>query len=73
MLAVLTLASAFVFAPAAIVLGHLAKRQIRQTGADGWALADWGLFLGYLGTVVGLLCCCGLLVVTIRSAGLGLP
>ncbi|MBB5828931.1 DUF4190 domain-containing protein [Micromonospora carbonacea] len=58
-LAVLSLVFAFVFAPAGIVLGHLAKRQIRRTGEDGDQLATWGLILSYVFTVIGLIACCG--------------
>ncbi|MEU4591954.1 DUF4190 domain-containing protein [Micromonospora aurantiaca (nom. illeg.)] len=58
-LAILSLVFAFVFAPAGIVCGHLAKRQIRQTGEDGDHLANWGLILSYIFTAIGLLVCCG--------------
>ncbi|MEU8022714.1 DUF4190 domain-containing protein [Micromonospora haikouensis] len=58
-LAVLSLVFAFVFAPAGIVLGHVAKRQIRRTGEDGDQLATWGLILSYVFTVIGLIACCG--------------
>jgi hypothetical protein len=58
-LAILSLVFAFVFAPAGIVLGHLAKRQIRQTGEEGEQLANWGLILSYIFTALGLLVCCG--------------
>ncbi|WFE59746.1 DUF4190 domain-containing protein [Micromonospora sp. WMMD712] len=58
-LAVLSLVFAFVFAPAGIVLGHLAKRQIRRTGEDGDQFATWGLILSYVFTVIGLIACCG--------------
>ncbi|MGK5672536.1 DUF4190 domain-containing protein [Micromonospora sp. URMC 106] len=58
-LAILSLVLAFVFAPAGIVLGHLAKRQIRTTGEEGDQLATWGLVLGYVFTGLGLLACCG--------------
>jgi hypothetical protein len=36
---------------AAIVLGHRARRRIRQTGEAGDGLAVTGLVLGYIGTV----------------------
>jgi len=36
---------------AAIILGHKARRQIRQTGEQGDGLALTGLILGYAGTV----------------------
>ncbi|RKN43569.1 DUF4190 domain-containing protein [Micromonospora endolithica] len=58
-LAILSLVFAFLFAPAGIVLGHLAKRQIRTTGEDGEQLATWGTILGYVFTGLGLLVCCG--------------
>ncbi|SCG40762.1 DUF4190 domain-containing protein [Micromonospora halophytica] len=58
-LAILSLVLAFVFAPAGIVLGHLAKRQIKRTGEEGDQLATWGLVLSYAFTVIGLLACCG--------------
>jgi MFS family permease len=40
----------------AIILGHIAKREIRRTGEHGRGLATAGLILGYLGLVplVGL-------------------
>ena len=39
----------------AIVLGHSARRRIRQTGERGDGLAVAGLVLGYLGLVCMLL------------------
>ncbi|MGB2568086.1 DUF4190 domain-containing protein [Micromonospora citrea] len=64
-LAILSLVLAFVFAPAGIVLGHLAKRQIKRTGEEGDQLATWGLVLSYAFTVIGLLACCGWLIFAI--------
>ncbi|MDZ5441805.1 DUF4190 domain-containing protein [Micromonospora sp. 4G57] len=64
-MAVLSLVFAFVFAPAGIVLGHLAKRQIRQTGEEGAQLATWGLVLSYVFTAIGLLACCGWIAIAI--------
>jgi hypothetical protein len=49
-MAILALVFAFIFAPAAIVLGHVAKKQIRQTGEQGEGLATAGLWLGYIFT-----------------------
>jgi hypothetical protein len=49
-LAILALVFAFVFSPAAIVMGHLAKKQIRQTGEQGEGMATAGLWLGYIFT-----------------------
>jgi hypothetical protein len=50
----------FLFLPAAIgtvILGHIAKRQIRQTGEGGPGLATADLILGYIGVtlLVGVL------------------
>jgi Domain of unknown function (DUF4190) len=42
-------------APVGVVLGHIAKRQIRQTGEQGEGLAVAGLWVGYILTVLGLL------------------
>ncbi|MGI5145788.1 DUF4190 domain-containing protein [Plantactinospora sp. CA-294935] len=59
LLAILSLVFAFVFAPAGIVLGHLARRQIRRTGEQGGQLATWGLILSYVFTALYLIGCCG--------------
>jgi hypothetical protein len=42
-------------APVGIVLGHIAKRQIRETGEQGEGLANAGLWVGYILTVLGAL------------------
>jgi len=68
-MAILSLVFAFVFSPAGIVLGHLAKRQIRQTGEEGMALAHWGLILSYVFTGLAVLGCCGAISLAIMSAG----
>jgi Domain of unknown function (DUF4190)/Domain of unknown function (DUF1707) len=53
---------------AAIVLGHQARRRIRQTGEQGDGLAVAGLVLGYIGTVgLVLLLVLGLAFVTVAS------
>jgi hypothetical protein len=41
-------------APVGIVLGHVAKKQIRQTGEGGDGLATAGLWVGYILTVTSL-------------------
>jgi len=45
----------FVAGIPAIVLGHMARRQIRQTGEAGDGMALAGLILGYLGLALGVL------------------
>jgi Domain of unknown function (DUF4190) len=42
-MAILALVCAFLFAPAGIVLGVLARREIRRTGEEGWGLATAGV------------------------------
>ena len=49
-MAILALVFAFIFSPAAIILGHVAKKQIRRTGEQGEGLATAGLWLGYIFT-----------------------
>jgi hypothetical protein len=56
-MAILALVFAFIFAPASIVLGHVAKKQIRQTGEGGEGLATAGLWLGYIFTSLYALGC----------------
>ncbi|WP_405114018.1 DUF4190 domain-containing protein [Micromonospora sp. NBC_01405] len=70
-LAVLALVFAFVFPPAGIVFGHVAKQQLRRTGEEGDQLATWGLILGYLFTAIGLLACCGWMALTIWGSSGG--
>jgi len=68
-MAILALVFAFVFSPAAIVLGHLAKKQIRQTGEQGEGLATAGLWLGYIFTIIGVLFCAVYVIVIIFAVG----
>ncbi len=56
-MAILALVFAFIFAPASIVLGHIAKKQIRQTGEQGEGLATAGLWLGYILTGLSVAFC----------------
>jgi hypothetical protein len=60
-MAILSLVFAFVFPPAGIVLGHLAKRQLRTSGEQGNSLATAGLVLSYIFTALLLLACCGVI------------
>jgi hypothetical protein len=41
----------------AIVLGHMARREIRRTGEDGVGLATAGLVLGWIGAALTVLTC----------------
>jgi Domain of unknown function (DUF4190) len=66
-MAILSLVFAFVFAPVGIVLGHLAKRQIRQTGEQGSGLATAGLVISYVITGVYVLGCAFVIIAGIMS------
>ena len=48
--AILALVMAFVFAPAGVVLGIVARKQIRRTGEDGAGLALAGIIVGGIAT-----------------------
>lgn len=54
---------------AAVICGHIARRQIRETGQQGDGLAIWGLVVGYLGIAFSVLIIVFFLVV---FAGLGI-
>jgi hypothetical protein len=51
-MAILALVMAFVFAPAGLVLGIVARKQIRQTGEDGDGLALAGIIVGGIVTAL---------------------
>jgi Domain of unknown function (DUF4190) len=53
--------------PVAIVMGHMARKQIRQTGQPGDGFAITGLLLGYLQVAIGALI---LFLVTVVGVGL---
>ena len=54
----------------AIVLGHMARREIRRTGEDGMGLATAGLVLGWLGAGLVVLACLFIAVVVALIAHL---
>jgi hypothetical protein len=66
-MAILALVFAFIFAPASIVLGHIAKKQIRQTGEQGDGLATAGLWLGYIFTGLYVAFCALWLIVVVAA------
>ena len=51
-MAILALVMAFVFAPAGLILGIVARKQIRQTGEDGDGLALAGIIVGGIVTAI---------------------
>jgi hypothetical protein len=56
-------------APVGIVLGHVAKRQIRQTGEQGEGLATAGLWVGYILTVLAIVVTVGWVAVALLAFG----
>jgi hypothetical protein len=66
-MAILSLVFAFVFAPAGIVLGHIAKRQLKSSGENGGGLATAGLVLSYIFTGISLLACCGVIALALSN------
>jgi hypothetical protein len=51
-MAILALVLAFVFAPAGLILGIVARKQIRQTGEEGDGLALAGIIVGGIFTAL---------------------
>jgi hypothetical protein len=49
---IIQFAGLFPAAFVAIILGHMARRDIRQTGEDGDGMAKAGLILGYVGVAL---------------------
>jgi hypothetical protein len=54
----------------AIVLGHMARREIRRTGEDGMGLATAGLVLGWTGAALVVLACLFIVVLVALVARL---
>jgi len=63
----------FVFGPLptipAIVLGHVARHQIKRTGEQGAGMALAGLLLGWAAVVLGIIVIAGLAVFVVAHAG----
>jgi peptidyl-prolyl cis-trans isomerase B (cyclophilin B) len=57
-LAIASLICAFVFWPAAIILGHMALSQIKKTGQEGHGLALAGTIIGYVAGGFSLILVC---------------
>jgi hypothetical protein len=70
-LAMIAVCTGVLFPPAGIVVGHLARKQIRQTREDGEGLAMAGIVLGSALTIALLVGCCGLSTFDLFSHGLG--
>jgi hypothetical protein len=53
---------------AAVVLGHIARREIRVTGEGGSGMATAGLVLGYIGSAIAALLVIGIVVAVLFLA-----
>lgn len=68
--AILSLVFAFLFWPAGIIFGHLAHREIDQTGENGHGLATAGLVISYIGAVFALLFIVGMVAAVGHAAAI---
>ncbi len=67
-MAILALVMAFIFSPVGLVLGIIARRQIRETGEQGSGLALAGIIVGGIGTALVVL---GFLFFVLALASVG--
>jgi uncharacterized protein DUF4190 len=67
-MAIVALVLALVFAPAGVVCGHIARRQIRSSGEEGAGLATAALVVGYILTGLYVVLCCGAVILTTIAA-----
>ncbi|MFD7652557.1 DUF4190 domain-containing protein [Actinosynnema sp. NPDC059797] len=64
-MAIAALVCLFLFAPASILLGSMARKQIRQTGEEGWGMATVSMIIGIVLTVIGVLAVILLVVMSV--------
>ena len=66
---VLSLAGLVVWlsAPVGAVLGHIARKQIRERGEQGDGMALAGIIIGWVITGLGILACCGIIALAIAA------
>lgn len=58
-------------APVGAILGHMAMRQIQQTGESGEGMAKTGIIVGWIVTALYLLCTVGYVIFFVALAGAG--
>lgn len=56
-------------APIGAILGHVAMKQIRETGESGEGMAKTGIIVGWIITGIYALCCVGYLVFIVGMIG----
>jgi hypothetical protein len=55
----------WITAPIGAILGHVALKQIRETGESGEGMAKTGIIVGWIITGLGVLCCVGAVLLQI--------
>jgi len=55
-------------APIGAILGHMARRQIRETGEEGDGMALAGIIVGWIITGLIVLSCCAFVVIFFVAA-----
>jgi hypothetical protein len=67
---VLSLAGLLVWisAPVGAVLGHVARKQIRERGEQGEGMAMTGIIVGWIITGLGVLGCCGVIAIAAANS-----
>lgn len=70
-LAIASLVLAFVFAPAGLVTGIIARRQIRRTGEQGDGLALAGIIVSAVALVITLITIIGVIALFVGAATSG--
>ena len=68
-LAIISLIAAFVVAPVGIVLGFIAKNQIKTSGEGGSGLATAGIILGFVFTIGYILLIVGSFLIPLLFLG----
>ncbi|WP_117209462.1 DUF4190 domain-containing protein [Allorhizocola rhizosphaerae] len=58
-----------VTAPVGAILGHVALKQIRQTGESGEGMAKTGIIVGWIVTGLYGLCCIGYIIFVVAAIG----
>jgi hypothetical protein len=53
-IAIISGPAGFLFGVPAVIIGHLATRDIKRGEVRGWAIAQWALGLGYLAILVSV-------------------
>ncbi|MEJ5914975.1 DUF4190 domain-containing protein [Pseudokineococcus sp. 1T1Z-3] len=69
-LAIIALVLSFFVSLGGIVCGHIARKQIRETGEGGAGIALAGLIIGYVGLIFSILAV--VLIVSSGMAGAGM-